>query len=452
MENIKENKMGIMPIKPLVISMSLPMMVSMLVQALYNVVDSIFVARLSEEALTAVTLAFPLQNLMIAVASGTGVGMNAFLSRALGEKKFDESDSAANTGILLAFLSFILFFIIGIFGSGAFIATQTDDPVITLYGIQYLSVICMFSIGIFFQVCCERLLQSTGKTMYSMITQLSGAFINIIFDPILIFGLFGFPELGVYGAAYATVLGQIIAAITGLILNVKVNTEIRLSFKRILKPEIETVKKIYYVGVPSILMISIGSIMTYLMNLILMGFSSTATAVFGVYFKLQSFFFMPVFGLNNGLIPVLAYNYGAQKGERIKEALKFSLLLAFCIMLAGTVVFETIPEALLLMFDASEEMLGIGIKALRIICVHFPFAALAIVMGSIFQAFSRSYYSLIVSVARQLLVLIPAAWLLARLGGLDSIWWSFLTAETVSLLVSVFFFKKLYTETVKTMR
>ena len=236
MENIKENKMGIMPIKPLVISMSLPMMVSMLVQALYNVVDSIFVARLSEEALTAVTLAFPLQNLMIAVASGTGVGMNAFLSRALGEKKFDESDSAANTGILLAFLSFILFFIIGIFGSGAFIATQTDDPVITLYGIQYLSVICMFSIGIFFQVCCERLLQSTGKTMYSMITQLAGAFINIIFDPILIFGLFGFPELGVYGAAYATVLGQIIAAITGLILNVKVNTEIRLSFKRILKP------------------------------------------------------------------------------------------------------------------------------------------------------------------------------------------------------------------------
>lgn len=452
MENIKENKMGIMPIKPLVISMSLPMMVSMLVQALYNVVDSIFVARLSEEALTAVTLAFPLQNLMIAVASGTGVGMNAFLSRALGEKKFDESDSAANTGILLAFLSFILFFIIGIFGSGTFIATQTDDPVITLYGIQYLSVICMFSIGIFFQVCCERLLQSTGKTMYSMITQLVGAFINIIFDPILIFGLFGFPELGVYGAAYATVLGQIIAAITGLILNVKVNTEIRLSFKRILKPEIETVKKIYYVGVPSILMISIGSIMTYLMNRILMGFSSTATAVFGVYFKLQSFFFMPVFGLNNGLIPVLAYNYGAQKGERIKEALKFSLLLAFCIMLAGTVVFETIPEALLLMFDASEEMLGIGIKALRIICVHFPFAALAIVMGSIFQAFSRSYYSLIVSVARQLLVLIPAAWLLARLGGLDSIWWSFLTAETVSLLVSIFFFKKLYTETVKTMR
>lgn len=452
MENIKENKMGIMPIKPLVISMSLPMMVSMLVQALYNVVDSIFVARLSEEALTAVTLAFPLQNLMIAVASGTGVGMNAFLSRALGEKKFDESDSAANTGILLAFLSFILFFIIGIFGSGAFIATQTDDLVITLYGIQYLSVICMFSIGIFFQVCCERLLQSTGKTMYSMITQLAGAFINIIFDPILIFGLFGFPELGVYGAAYATVLGQIIAAITGLILNVKVNTEIRLSFKRILKPEIETVKKIYYVGVPSILMISIGSIMTYLMNLILMGFSSTATAVFGVYFKLQSFFFMPVFGLNNGLIPVLAYNYGAQKGERIKEALKFSLLLAFCIMLAGTVVFETIPEALLLMFDASEEMLGIGIKALRIICVHFPFAALAIVMGSIFQAFSRSYYSLIVSVARQLIVLIPAAWLLARLGGLDSIWWSFLTAETVSLLVSIFFFKKLYTETVKTMR
>ena len=222
-----------------------------------------------------------------------------------------------------------------------------------------------------------------------MITQLAGAFINIIFDPILIFGLFGFPELGVYGAAYATVLGQIIAAITGLILNVKVNTEIRLSFKRILKPEIETVKKIYYVGVPSILMISIGSIMTYLMNRILMGFSSTATAVFGVYFKLQSFFFMPVFGLNNGLIPVLAYNYGAQKGERIKEALKFSLLLAFCIMLAGTVVFETIPEALLLMFDASEEMLGIGIKALRIICVHFPFAALAIVMGSIFQAFSR---------------------------------------------------------------
>lgn len=410
----KENKMGVMPVKELIISMSLPMMISMLVQALYNVVDSIFVAKISEDALTAVTLAFPMQNLMIALGSGTGVGINALLSRSLGEKNFDKSDSSANTGLLLTFFNYIAFLIIGIFFAGPFISTQTSSPEIRAYGAEYLSIICCLSFGIFYQITFERLLQSTGKTFFSMISQASGALINIIFDPLLIFGIGPFPEMGVAGAAYATILGQVIASMIGLFCNLKFNNEIHIRFKNILKPDATTIKDIYFVGVPSILMMSIGSVMTYMMNLILGAFSSTATAVFGVYFKLQSFFFMPVFGLNNGLIPVLAYNYGARNKDRIKEALRFALLLAVSIMIVGTVCFLTIPSLLLSMFNASEDMITIGIPALRIISLSFPIAGVCIAMGSIFQAFSMSFYSLIVSVGRQLVVLIPAAWLLAQ--------------------------------------
>ena len=446
----KENKMGVMPVKQLIISMSLPMMISMLVQALYNVVDSIFVSRIGDHvsALTAVTLAFPMQNLMIALGSGTGVGINALLSRSLGEKRFDRSDAAANSGLLLTFFNFVIFLLIGLFYVRSFISSQTENPLIIEYGTTYLGIICCFSLGIFFQMTFERLLQSTGKTFFSMISQATGAIINIIFDPLLIFGIGPFPELGVAGAAYATILGQFIGASIGLFCNLKYNREITFSFKSILTPKADIIKEIYYVGVPSILMMSIGSIMTYLMNLILSTFSDAATAVFGVYFKLQSFFFMPVFGLNNGLIPVLAFNYGAKRKNRIIESLKFALALALSIMLIGMVTFLVIPEHLLGLFKASDQLLVIGVPALRTICLSFPLAGICIAMGSIFQAFSKSIYSLVISVGRQLVVLIPAAWLLAQTGVLNSVWWAFPIAELASLILSTCFFMKLYRETV----
>ena len=451
--NTKENKMGVMPVKQLIISMSLPMMLSMLVQALYNVVDSIFVAQIGDgqSALAAVTLAFPMQNLMIALSSGTGVGINALLSRSLGAKDFDKADSAANNGLLLTFFNYIVFLIIGIFFAGPFINTQHTDPVIRAYGAEYLGIICCCSVALFFQMTFERLLQSTGKTLYSMISQGTGAIVNIIFDPLLIFGIGPFPELGVAGAAYATVFGQLVGCSIGLFCNLKFNKEINFSFKKIATPDLSTIGDIYFVGIPSILMMSIGSVMTYLMNLILGSFSAIAISVFGVYFRLQSFFFMPVFGLNNGLIPVLAYNYGARNKSRIKEALKFALILAVSIMCVGTVCFLSIPEALLHLFNATDEMITAGVPALRTICLSFPLAGVCIAMGSIFQAFSKSFYSLIVSVGRQLVVLIPAAWLLAQTGVLSYVWFAFPIAELASLVLSTFFFTKLYRSTVSTL-
>ncbi len=448
MTEFKENKMGVMPVRKLIISMSLPMMISMLVQALYNVVDSVFVARIGEHALTAVTLAFPLQSLMIAFGSGVGVGINALLSRSLGEKRFDRSDKAANTGILLTFFNYILFLLICLFVAGPFIRTQTADAEIYTLGTTYLKIVTGLSFGLFFQMTFERLLQSTGLTIYSMISQGTGAIINIILDPIMIFGLLGCPAFGVAGAAYATVIGQIVAACIGLTLNLKFNKEIHYSVDSILHPDGKTVKTIYKVGVPSILMMSIGSVMTYMMNRILIVFSTTATAVFGVYFKLQSFFFMPVFGLNGGLIPILAYNYGARKRSRIDEALKSAVVIAVGIMIVGTIVMNLFPETLLSFFNASEDMLKIGVPALHIISIHFPIAAVCIIMGSIFQAFALSTYSLIISIIRQLVALIPAAWLLAQTGNVNNVWWCFLIAETTSLIISTYFFRKLYREKV----
>ena len=440
---IQENKMGVMPVKSLIISMSLPMMISMLVQALYNIVDSIFVAQLSEDALTAVTLAFPLQTLMIALGSGTGVGINALLSRSLGEKEFDRANDAANTGILLNAFNYLAFLFIGIFIVKPFITSQTDNAVIAGYGVTYLHYICILSFGLFFQMTFERLLQSTGRTFESMISQITGAVINIILDPLLIFGIGFFPKLGVAGAAIATVFGQSFAACLGLFMNVKRNKEITLSFKGIKSPKTDTIKQIYLVGVPSILMMSIGSVMTYLFNKILNTFSSTAVAVFGAYFKLQSFFFLPVFGLNNGMIPVLSYNYGARKKDRIMQALRFSLMFALTIMLLGTVVFEAIPGILLKLFDASDNMIIIGTPALRIIAVHFPIASVCIVLGSVFQAFAKSHYSLVVSLGRQLVVLIPAASLLSLLGNINYVWFAFPIAEIVSLTITFIYFRRI---------
>ena len=433
--------MGVLPVKRLIITMSLPMMASMLVQALYNVVDSVFVSRINENALTAVTLAFPFQNLMIAVGAGTGVGINALLSRSLGEKRQERADAAANMGLFLTGVSYLVFLLAGLFLSKPFIMTQTSDNEIIGYGATYLTIVSTLSFGVFFQMTFERLLQSTGRTFYSMISQATGALINIIFDPILIFGLFGLPKLGVAGAAYATVLGQVTASVLGLIMNIKHNSDIHISVKESFAIKGEIIREIYLVGVPSILMMSIGSLMTYFMNRILIIFSTTATAVFGAYFKLQSFFFMPVFGLNNGVIPILAYNYGAKKKDRIHEALRFAILLAVVVMLIGTLVFELLPDRLLSFFNASSEMLLIGIPALRTMGLIFPFAGASILMGSVFQAFSESIYSLIISIARQLVVLIPSAYLLSLTGVVDNVWWAFPIAEGVSFTLSRLFFK-----------
>lgn len=441
----RENKMGTMPIPRLILTMSLPMVISMLVQALYNVVDSIFVSQINENALTAVSLAFPIQNLMIAVASGTGVGINALLSRSLGEKNFEQVNKTANTSILLTLCSYLVFMLIGIFGSRAFFAAQTSDPEIIEFGTQYMSIICIVSIGVFLQVNMERLLQSTGLTFFTMITQGTGAILNIIFDPILIFGYLGFPKMGVAGAAAATVFGQVVAALLGVFFNLRKNKEIQLSLKHI-RFHLPTVKNIYAVGVPSILMISIGSVMTFGMNKILLVFSSTAAAVFGVYFKLQSFFFMPVFGMNNGIVPIIAYNYGARNKSRIMQAVKLGCMAAFVMMLLGFGIFQLFPDVLLNLFNASPDMLEIGCQALRTISFSYLIAGFCVVISSVFQALGNGVYSLIVSICRQLLVLLPAAWVLSKLSGLNAVWWSFPIAEVVSILVSLILFRKIYSD------
>lgn len=432
-----ENKMGVMPVGKLLFNMSLPMMISMLVQALYNIVDSIFVAKLSENALAAVSLAFPLQTLIFAVGGGTCVGINALLSKALGEKDFKKANDVANNGAFLSLLSFFVFLILGFTVVKPFYAGQLNDSDVGIFhmGVQYLSIVMIFSFGIFGQFFFERLLTSTGKTIFSMISQLSGAITNIILDPILIFGLIGAPRMGVAGAAVATVIGQCVAAVVAFVCNWKFNHEVKLSLKGF-RPSRKIIGPIYAIGVPSIIMQSIGSIMTYCMNRILISFSSTATAVFGVYFKLQSFFFMPLFGLNNGITPIIAYNYGAQKKRRMLITIKLSMIVAFCLILVGFAGFELIPGTLLGMFDASPAMLSIGIPALRIIGLHFLIAWFCIIAGTVFQALGKAVYSLVVSVMRQLVVLIPAAYLLARFGGLNATWWSFPIAEGMSLIVS----------------
>lgn len=438
MEQTKENKMGTMPVNKLLISMSLPMMVSMLVQALYNVVDSVFVSRINENALTAVSLAFPIQTLMIAVAGGTCVGINAVLSKALGEKLQKKANDTAVNGVILMGISYVIFLLVGLFGVRAFYLSQTRDVQIVQYGVEYLSIVCSCSVGLFAQFTFERLLQSTGRTFYIMITQGTGAVINIILDPIFIFGLFGLPRMGVAGAAVATVTGQIIAGILAALINYKKNDDIRLQFKG-LHLEKEIVGQIYKIGIPSMIMQAIGSVMTYGMNLILISFTSTATAVFGVYFKLQSFVFMPVFGLNNGLVPILAYNYGAGRRDRFVRAMKCGIMYAVSIMFVGVVIFETIPHVLLGFFEASDEMLKIGVPALRIICLSFLPAGFGIVCGTTFQALGNAVYSMLVSMARQLVVLLPAAYLLSLLGSVNYVWWAFPIAEIMSLTMTVIF-------------
>lgn len=442
---LKENKMGVLPIPKLLISMSLPMIISMLVQALYNIVDSMFVAQLNEAALTAVSLSFPVQNLIIAVAAGTGVGVNALLSKSLGEKNFDEVNKIAANGVMLALISAVCFAVVGGIGSNFFFKVQTEDTLIVQYGTRYLTIVTVASLFVFLQVTYERLLQSTGKTFYSMITQATGAIINIILDPIMIFGYFGFPALGVAGAALATIIGQCCATLLAVYFHNKFNKEITVARKGF-KPNKRVIKNIYRIGVPSIIMQSIGSVTTFALNNILLMFSSTAATVFGVYFKLQSFVFMPVFGLTNGMIPIAAYNYGAGRKKRIYSVFKLSICIAIGIMLAGTIVFQLIPEVLLGFFDASEYMIEIGVPALRTISVCFVFAAYSIVSSSMFQALGNGVYSLIISVARQIVIIIPAAFIFAELFGLNMVWWAYPLAEIAALILCTIFLKRIFKE------
>ena len=431
---MSENKMGTMPVNRLLVSMSVPMMISMLVQALYNIVDSMFVAKLSENALTAVSFAFPVQSLMIAVATGTGVGVNALLSKSLGEKNFAQANKAANNAIFLAFCSAVVFAVAGFFLSRIFFEFQTDVEEIVDGGTAYLQICTVFSFGMFFQIMAERLLQSTGKTFYTMITQITGAVINIILDPILIFGLIGFPKMGVAGAAVATVIGQTAAAVLAIVFNKTHNHEISVSLRGY-RPDAHIIGRIYSVGVPSIILAAIGSVMTFGMNKILTLFSTTAVAVFGVYFKLQSFVFLPVFGLNNGMVPILAYNYGAAKPDRIIHTIKLSVVYAVILMIIGFAVFQLIPVPLLKIFNASETMISIGVPALRIIAVHFLVAGFSIVSISVLQAFSHGFLSLTVSLIRQMVILLPAAYLLSLSGNVNNIWWAFPIAEAVAVLL-----------------
>lgn len=437
----QENKMGVMPIDRLLITMSLPMMISMLVQALYNIVDSIFVSQINEHALRAVSLAFPIQSLMIAVSVGTAVGINAFLSKTLGQKQYDKANTIAVNGIFIEVVSAVVFALVGIFVSRPFFMSQTDIQQVQQYGITYLTICCCAGAGIFLQTSLERILQSTGKTIYTMITQGIGAVVNLILDPILIFGYFGLPEMGVAGAATATVIGQIVAAILAIVFNLKFNKEIHLSFRGF-RPDMHLIGQIYKVGAPSIVVQAIGSVMTYGMNLILAAFGAAQT-VFGVYFKLQSFVFMPIFGLNNGMVPIIAYNYGAGYRERVVQTVKSSIKFAVCIMLAGLLAMQLFPAQLLGFFNATEELLVIGVPALRTICLSFCFAGYCIVVGSVFQALGNGVYSMVVSIARQLCVLLPVAYLLSLSGNVNLIWWAFPIAELMSLGMSTFFLIKI---------
>ena len=442
-----ENKMGVMPENKLLLNMAVPMIVSMLIQACYNVVDSYFVSKLSEDALNAVSLAFPVQNLMIAVAVGTGVGINALLSRSLGQKDQERANRTAMNGILLEVASGLVFMLLGLTCARLFYTVQTDIPRLVKYGTDYLTIICGASMGIFLSVTCERLVQATGRTVYAMVIQGVGSVINLVLDPILIFGLFGMPRMEVAGAAVATVAGQIVGGLVGLYLSLTHNPEIQMSWKG-LKPSRDIIGGIYSVGLPSIIMQSIGSVMVFGMNQILLAFTSTATAVFGIYFKLQSFIFMPVFGLNNGMVPIVAYNYGAQKPERIIKTVKLAVTYAVGIMVVGFALFQLFPDVFLSLFEAEGEeagdLLTIGVPALRIISYHFLVAGISVVSMSVFQALGHGLLSLIVSVIRQLVVLLPVVFVLSRLGGLHTVWWAFPCAEIFAVSLCCLFLYRVY--------
>lgn len=443
-----QNKMGYMPVTKLLVTMSLPIMASMLIQALYNIVDSMYVNLLSTQAFDALSLAFSVQNIMIGVGTGTAVGMNALVARSLGAGRRKDADNYAMHGVLLAVFSFLIFFVFGIFGVRPFFNLYASKvtPETIEYGVKYLRIICIFSLGQYLHIIFERLLQSTGKTIYTLVTQGLGAVINIILDPIMIFGYFGFPALGVEGAAYATIISQFVAAILSIIFNHIFNEDVKMKISEF-KFRLKAIGHIYAIGFPSIIMVAIGSVMNFLFNQIIGALTQTAITVFGAYFKLQSFIFMPVFGLNNGMIPILSYNYGAKNRRRMLDTIKSAVIMAAIIMVVGLMVFQIIPHAILNIFvteTSSADFFDIGITAFRIISLCFVFAGPCIVVGSVFQALGRSVFSMFTSIARQLLILVPAAYLLSLSGNIDLVWWSFPIAECVSCAVSIFLYIKIY--------
>ena len=443
-----ENKMGVMPIGKLLYNMALPMIISMMVQALYNVVDSVYVSQVSESAVTALSLAFPVQNMQIGFGVGIAVGVNSLLSKSLGEKNQEAANYAAGNGIFLVLISVVLFMLFGIFGARPYFAMQSNVAETVESGTAYVSICCVFTIGCFTQILGERLLQASGRTVYAMISQITGAVINIILDPIFIHGWLGVPAMGVAGAAVATVIGQWIGAAVCIYFNLKRNPDVQLGL-RYLRPRKEAMNPILAVGIPALIMNSIGSVMNFGMNQIFQGFQETATGVFGIYYKLQSFFFMPLFGINNATISIIAFNYGARRPERMTKTLKIACVTAFCFMLAGLAVFQFFPEALLRLFNPSDDFMAMGVKALRIISIHFPVAAFCIMLGASFQALGNGIYSTIVSLCRQLFALLPVAYLLSLTGEVYNVWWSFPIAEVVSAIVTFTLYRRLYLKKIK---
>ena len=443
-----ENKMGVMPIGKLLLSMSGPMMISMLIQALYNVVDSMFVSYISEAALTAVSLAYPVQNFMIAVATGTGVGINALLSRSLGERNFQMANRVAGNAIFLGLAASVLFAVLGTVGARLYFQTQVTDPEIIQLGCDYLFWICLFSVGLFGQVLLSRLLQATGQTFYSMVIQIVGAVLNIILDPILIFGLFGCPAMGVTGAAIATVISQFVGTALGVYYNRKKNPDITITRENML-PNLPVIGRIYSVGLPSILMQTVPSVLIFGLNQILVGFTETAAAVYGVWFKLQGFAFLPIIGMNNGMVPIVAYNYGARKPERITGTIRLAILWALCIMVVAIALFQLVPDKLLSIFQASPDMLTIGVPALRTLSLCFVVGGFTIVASSVLQALGKGFLSMSIAIFRQLLLVLPMAFLFSKIGGLDMVWWSFPIAEVLAGLLAAYYLWRIYQKVIR---
>ena len=452
--DLRENKMRTMPVGKLLLTMSLPLAMSMLVQAFYNVVDSIYVSRVSESAVTALSLAFPIQNLQIGCATGVAVGVNSLLSKSLGEGSRERANQAAGNGIFLTCLLIGLFMLFGFFGAKPYYAMQSDMPETVAGGASYTAICCIFTAGIFVEILGERLLQASGRTVYTLYTQGTGAIINILLDPLFIFGGFGIPAMGIAGAAVATVIGQWVAAIMAVIFNLKCNPDVKFGL-RYLCPHREVMGKILAVGIPSMIMMAIGSVMNFCMNQIFLGFKSygeTAAGVFGIYFKLQSFFLMPIFGLNGACVSIIAFNYGARQPGRITKTLKLAVGAAFCILMLGFGVFQLIPDVLLGIFNPSEDFLAIGRSALKIVSVHFPLAAVGIALGASFQGLGNGSYSSVTSLCRQLVVLVPAAYLLSLSGDVHAVWWSFPIAEVASLILTLIFYGRIYRQKIKPMQ
>ena len=443
------HKLGTMPVGELLFKMSCPMMISMLMQACYNIVDSIFISRVSEAALSALSLAYPVQFLMMALNIGTNVGVTALISRSLGEKNFEKANSYARHGLFLAIIYAAIFAFFGMFFTRPFFMTATNDPAIQKEGIEYLSIVTMFSFGVFIQTSFEKMMQATGKSVGSMITQLTGAILNIILDPIFIFGYFGLPAMGTRGAAIATVLGQIIGAVVGCGLNKILNSDLKLDFFK-LKVKLEMISNIYRIGVPSIIMQSISSFMIMGLNGILIKYPS-AVAVLGVYYKVQSFVFMPLFGLNNGMVPIVSYNFGAHRKDRINEVVKTALIAGFVMMVLGSFLFITFPDKILTLFAASDTMMSTGIKAFKSIALYFPLVSFNIILSSTMQATKREIYSLIASIIRQIVVLLPAAHILSFFFGVDGVWYCFIISEAISFLIILPLFIKTYKEQINTL-